>query len=44
MATDVRQVLEREYKAILVCLFVCIGAFQYGYDQSYFSGARRRDP
>ncbi|CZR63733.1 related to MFS monosaccharide transporter [Phialocephala subalpina] len=27
-----------EWRAILICCFICIGAFQFGYDTSYFSG------
>lgn len=35
---DLRGLLHRDWKAVAVCLFICIGAFQYGYDLGYFSG------
>jgi MFS transporter, SP family, sugar:H+ symporter len=30
--------LAEQWRAILICLFITIGAFQFGYDSSYFSG------
>lgn len=29
-----------EWRAIGICLFITIGAFQFGFDSSYYSGTR----
>lgn len=26
------------WRAVVICIFVTIGAFQFGYDSSYYSG------
>lgn len=37
MATSTESVLS-QWRAIVICLIAALGAFQFGYDTSYFSG------
>lgn len=31
-------VVTSQWRVIIICLFVCIAAFQFGYDSTYFGG------
>jgi hypothetical protein len=36
--TSVWSAVRAEWRAIGICLFITIGAFQFGFDSSYYSG------